>query len=408
MKVFCDLHIHSSFAGGTSRQIDIDKLTRSAKKKGLTIIGSGDILFPIWRRKLLESCEKIDDGTLFKNDVYIVPQVEVEDKDRVHHVILFNSFSDVESFYEMIRPRSKNIDREGRPKVFLSGDEIVELARDVDACIGPAHAFTPWTSLYKSFDSLSECYKDQVKNIDFIELGLSADTYFADRIKELHDYVFLSNSDAHSHYLNRIGREGNLIELEEPTAESLIKAIKAKKVLLNYGLDPREGKYHRSACIGCGTKFKLEDAKSLGWRCPLCGKVIKKGVHDRIEELADYDEPRSPKFRPRYFRLIPLIEIIQLIKGYSSPYTKSVMTEYESYISKYGSELDILLFKDMAELHDIDPRILDVIKALREGKIDYIEGGGGVYGKPKIGKFSELDDNKWYVKKTSKNLFDFI
>src|SRR5690625_5784853 len=62
----------------------------------------------------------------------------------------------------------------------------------------PAHVFTPFKSLYGKGvkKSLKEVLDPDL--IDGIELGLSSDTMMADQILELHDYCFLSNSDAHS------------------------------------------------------------------------------------------------------------------------------------------------------------------------------------------------------------------
>ncbi len=82
---------------------------------------------------------------------------------------------------------SKNKTTDGRPKTNYGGAELLDLVHEYDCLIGPAHAFTPWTGMYKSFDSIYDCYS---KKADFVELGLSADTFMADRIAELKDFVF--------------------------------------------------------------------------------------------------------------------------------------------------------------------------------------------------------------------------
>ena len=44
-----------------------------------------------------------------------------------------------------------------------------------------------------------------------------------------------------------------------------------------------------------------------------CGGTIKKGVDFRISEIADYDEPKHPDFRPKYVHLMPLAELISTV-----------------------------------------------------------------------------------------------
>ena len=72
------------------------------------------------------------------------------------------------------------IDYEGRPIFGFSCPELVEMMKNIDEKIEiiPAHAWTPWFSLFGSmsgFDSVEECFKDQTKHIHAIETGLSSD-----------------------------------------------------------------------------------------------------------------------------------------------------------------------------------------------------------------------------------------
>ena len=53
------------------------------------------------------------------------------------------------------------------------------MVKEYGCLIGPAHAYSPWTGMYKSFDSIYDCYG---KAPDFVELGLSADTFMADTV----------------------------------------------------------------------------------------------------------------------------------------------------------------------------------------------------------------------------------
>ena len=197
MQINVDLHIHSRFSGATSSSMTIRNLAESAPKKGIDVLATGDCLHRDWQREIRE-CKKIDDGTFEMGKTRFILSVEVEDKNRVHHLLYFPSLSQVEEFREKVERYSINLDTDGRPKLRLGGEEIAQLAKDLDILIGPAHAFTPWTALYAYHDSLKECYGDLADYVAFLELGLSADSDYADRISELHRLTFLTNSDSHS------------------------------------------------------------------------------------------------------------------------------------------------------------------------------------------------------------------
>ena len=70
----------------------------------------------------------------------------------------------------------------------------------------------------------------------------------ADTIEELEDIPFLTNSDAHSPWPHRLGREFNELEIGKLTFDDVRDAILNKKIKANYGFDPRLGKYHKTAC----------------------------------------------------------------------------------------------------------------------------------------------------------------
>lgn len=115
----------------------------------------------------------------------------------------------------------------------------------------PAHCFTPFKSYYGNcVDRMQNIFKEKFSKIFAIELGLSADTYLADTISELEDKTFITNSDAHS--LPKIAREYNKMQVQDISFKEVVKALKneeGRKVLCNYGLDPKLGKYHRTFAI---------------------------------------------------------------------------------------------------------------------------------------------------------------
>jgi len=372
MLINADLHIHSPFSGGTSDAIDLRRIAAGAKMKGLQLVATGDCLHPAWQREI-KKYER--DGAIVVDGVHFVLGVEVEDKNRVHHVVLFPDFPAVDAFKKSIERHSPNMREEGRPRVSLSGAEILERALETHALLGPAHAFTPWTSLYAYFDSMIEYYEGKPS---FIELGLSADTGYADRISELHSLPFLTNSDAHSYMPHRLGREFNRLEVEEITWDGMRRAIQHNRIVLNVGLPPEKGKYHRTACSSCHRQYEMEMAAQMHWRCH-CGGTIKKGVRDRIEELADSPKGFHPEGRPPYVHLIPLAEIIG--HALDLEHHAGVVKRRWEELSKLGSEIDVLLDIDISLIRkSVPPAVADAIAAFRNGTIHIVPGGGGKYG----------------------------
>jgi len=382
MIINADLHIHSRFAGATSEKMTIKNISKEAPRKGIDIVATGDCLHSGWMKEIKE-CNKLDEGTFEMNGARFILSTEIEAEKRVHHLLYFPSFSSAEDFKERIKSKSKNLETDGRPNIAMSGEEIATIAKDIDALIGPAHAFTPWTAIYAYFSSLEDCYGAMANYISFVELGLSADTDFADKIKELHRLTFLTNSDCHSPHPVRLAREFNRFEVKEATFNELKKAIlrtDGRKPVLNVGLPPQEGKYHESACISCYTHYTLEEAQRRRWKCA-CGKRIKKGVKDRINEKADFKEIMHPEHRPPYVHLIPLAEIITKAVGQRNPFTQTVTKRWNELVDTFGSEINVLLDVDIQEIAKVTaPAITEAIQAFREKKVIIRPGGGGQYG----------------------------
>ena len=395
MIVNSDIHIHSKFSIGSSKNMSIALLSKEAKKKGIQLLGTGDCLHSGWFSEI-KTMETVDEGTFEMNKTRFVLSTEVEDNKRVHHLLLFPSLSSAADFRERVIPHSKNIDSDGRPNLRLNGEEIAQHAKDVDAMIGPCHAFTPWTALYAYHDSLKSCYGDLVDYVSYVELGLSADTNFADRISELSHLTFLTNSDAHSPYPVRLAREFTRFELNEITYSELSKALLRKagrKPVLNVGLPPQEGKYHESACINCFSHYTLRESVMHKWKCTKCGKRIKKGVLDRVNELAAYKTPKHPKHRPEYLHLIPLAEIIRMAIGQKSPNTKSVTRIWDDLVSNFEDEVNVLVDANFEDIKEVcEDRVSNAIEAFREKRVIMHPGGGGQYGSV------EIPDRKTYAK----------
>ncbi len=387
--VNADLHIHSKYSISTSKYMTFDTLSQEAPKKGIHLVGTGDCLHHKWLQDI-KTLEKVDEGTFELNNTRFIPTVEIQGEKRVHHLIIFPSLSAVEQFREQIKSKSKNLDTDGRPHVPMTGEELAELAFDVDALIGPCHAFTPWTGMYGHFESLQECYGQYSKKISFLELGLSADSSYADRISELHDLTFLSNSDAHSPYPLRLGREFNQFKVEDMTFKEIKKAILrngGRKCILNVGLPPEEGKYNQSGCSRCFKRFSYSASLEADWKCS-CGGRIKKGVSDRVSELGANYTPKKPEHRPDYLHIIPLAVIISKAINCVGTNTKSVQKIWTTLVSKFHNEIEVLIDTEIEKITEVmDPRISWAIECFRNNKIILHPGGGGRYGQIELPKF---------------------
>src|SRR3989344_2039817 len=380
-----DFHLHGLYSGAVSRDMIPAKIAEQAPLKGLNLVSTGDILNARWIKLVKEQLKQIDDSILeHENGTKFILQAEINDMNRVHHLILFPSFSKVEELREAFKNRCKDLDTDGRPTIHMNGEEIAEICAKADCLLGFSHAFTPYFGIFSKYDSYKECYGKYWDKIYFMELGLSADTNMADRISELHDLTFTSNSDAHSPWPNKMGREFNTLKLKEITFEEVKKALKrenGRECILNIKFNPLEGKYHKTRCMGCLKFYEPEEAIKLKWRCSNCNKSIKKGVDYRIHELSDLPENKHPDHRPECKYVIPLSEIIALALNINNAWSVKVQSLWKKFIDHFGNEIKVLLASDINEVRKIDKKVAEYLQYFRENKIKYIPGGAGVYGK---------------------------
>ncbi|MDO5835140.1 MAG: TIGR00375 family protein [Methanobacterium sp.] len=405
MIIRADLHIHGRYSMATSKNMTPELLSSQGSLKGLHLVATGDAFHQGWLNMIENATEEVAEGVFrikeAKNmhneflqeeipedlsnnpEAKLILTSEVEDSKRVHHLIIIPS---MEAAHKMRQKLKGNLDSDGRPRVRMNGDEIQELALENGCIMGPSHAFTPWTSIYKEYNSLHDCYSESP---DFVELGLSADADMADRIEELQEIPFLTNSDAHSPWPHRLGREFNEIDVKDLSFPSLASAIAHKKITANYGFDPRLGKYHHTACTKCYLQFHPEEALKMNMKCP-CGGTIKKGVDYRVEELATWKKPHHPSHRPPYIHIMPLAELISLTysKGVT---TKFVQRKWQELILKFGDEISVLVDAPMAEMLEIDPELARRIRAFRDKTLQIKVGGGGKYGELVFNENSTLD-----------------
>lgn len=405
MPFIADLHLHSKYSRATSREMEVESLARWGRTKGIALLGTGDFTHPTYFAELKAQLEPAEAG-LFRlrrgeRNVRFLLSAEVsnvyQEKGRlrkIHTVIFAPSFQAVERLNAALARRG-NLLADGRPTFGFSARDLARLVLDIstDFFLVPAHAWTPWFSLFgahSGFDSLEECFGGEVKNIYAIETGLSSDPAMNWRLSALDGVTLLSNSDAHSPA--KLGREANVFDCPLDYWE-IIKVIKTrdwKRFLHTIEFFPEEGKYHYDGHRACGVLFSPAETRRQGYLCPVCRKRLTVGVMHRVEELADRRDGFVPPNAIPARHLVPLEEIIASALGQGVG-TGAVTQEYERLVGQGDSEFVILLDLPKEELaRFVPPRILEGILRVREGRLRIVPGYDGVYGKIDI--FGETEE----------------
>jgi len=415
MRIVADLHIHSKYSRATSQKMNIDELTHFAQIKGLNLLGTGDFTHPKWMSELKLSLIEAQDKNLYTpssnpaSPIYFMVTSEVctifEFKGKakkIHHVILTPSLETAEQISDRLSHYG-DLTVDGRPILKMSASELVEEIIGVsdDNVVFPAHIWTPWFSLFgafSGFDRIEDCYEDMTKHIFALETGLSSDPPMNWRLSALDRYSLVSNSDAHSPWPWRIGREANVFELPEITYNKIVGAIREKdnnRFIQTMEVNPAYGKYHWTGHRGCGVSMPPKEAIKLGNICPVCKRRLTEGVEQRVEALADRPAAFHPDGMIDYIHLLPLHEILSATLEVKSPSTSKVWGAFNSLISRFGSEFSVLLDAQRRELSEVtNPRIAEAILRVREERVKIIPGYDGVYGKILI-----FEKEERYVKK---------
>ncbi len=396
---YVDMHIHSKYSRATSADMTLENVAFCAKMKGLNIVGTGDCTHPKWLRELkkklveshpglyrLKSEKNPDQATLFliQGEVNTVYR-EKDAVKRIHHVVLFPDFEAVEQACDALKHMG-DLSADGRPLLECSSPELVEILKSVskDIEVFPAHVWTPHFSIFGAhgYTSVKDCYKDKHGEIHALETGLSSDPPMNWRVSGNDRYVLVSNSDSHSYYPWRLGREANLMLLEDLSYKSILNAIRKQgrsRIILTIETHPEYGKYHYPGHRGCS--FSADPAKyfELKGICPVCGKKLTSGVETHIEELADRSKGVRPRDASDYVHLIPLSEIIGYVYSVN-PDSKKAWNMYYDLIRRFGSEYRILLEARLEEVEKHDRKLAYAIRMVREDKIRIRPGYDGVYG----------------------------
>jgi len=427
LRVITDLHIHSRFSRATSEKMSIAEITRFARIKGLQIVGTGDFTHPRWLDELKRDLSEIPDSNLYKpvseptsavqymitGEVATIFPFEGNVK-KIHHVILTPSFETASQINDRITSHG-NLASDGRPIIDMTAPQLVEEIMQVSKqnVIIPAHAWTPWFSLFgafSGFDRIEDCYQDMTMHIPALETGLSSDPPMNWRLSSLDKFALVSNSDSHSHWPWRIGREANVFELERVTYDEVVDAIRKKdpkRFRYTIETDPAYGKYHWTGHRNCKVSFSPQEAIKFGNRCPVCRRNLTKGVEQRVEELADRPMGFKPDNAIGYVHLLPLSEIIATVLGASYPSIHKVWEIYNALVARFGDEYTVLIdapFEAMSQT--VDPQIAEAIIRVREEKVKITPGYDGVYGQLVLTESQEKSPTTEKVKQHS--LADFM
>ena len=391
-EVFADLHIHIGRSENNkpikitaAKSLNFANIAKECRdRKGINIAGIIDCASPYVIEdiesflKTGEAYEIKDGGIIYKDKVCIILGSEIETSETgingncgsAHNICFFPHLKDIKGFSNEMSKHIKNITLSSQ-RADISAYDLIDIVEKYNGILIPAHCFTPHKSFYGNCtDRLEKIFKEKYNKVLAIELGLSSDTNLADNISELEGKTFLTNSDAHS--LPKIAREYNKILVEDISFKELLKAIKnedGRRIVTNYGLDPKLGKYHRTYCEVCEKNIP---GIAPVTKCNTCdSKNITMGVYDRIQIIKDKKESKSPENRSEYVYQIPL----SFIPGLGNKTIEKMLDNFET-------EMNILHKLSFDDLEAVigEKNARNIINA-REGKIKVQEGGGGVYGK---------------------------
>ena len=407
MSFLADLHLHSRYAMGVSKALDLAVLARGARAKGIDLLATGDFTHPAWLTELKTELRPVGGTELFTwrgapsgprfllgTEVSCVYQQDGRTH-RLHLLIHAPSFEAVDRLCTGLSPYGK-LASDGRPTLSLSGRDLVEavLGADPRCVVTAAHAWTPWYSVYGSkggFDSLAECFGDMLPHVAALETGLSSDPSMNWRVPELDSLAIVSYSDAHS--APRLGRELTAFDADL-SYEGYRRALGEGGIAYTVEFYPQEGKYHLDGHRRCGVCQEPSVTLERGEECPVCGRGLTVGVASRMEALArrplsvERGEDgwlRDPSgVRPPFRRLVPLIQVLAAGLG-KGEQTKTVRAAYDALITQVGPELHLLMDAPLdAIAKAAGERAAEGVARVRAGELVIEPGYDGVYGTVRI------------------------
>jgi uncharacterized protein (TIGR00375 family) len=402
--LIADLHIHSRYSRGCSRDLSPETLWRWSQLKGIDVVGTGDFTHPGWIAELQARLEP-DDGGLLKlrpdlplPEVYESCRAKVRflltaeisciyrrhDRTRKVHLVLLAPDFPTALRINAALSAIGNLASDGRPILGLDAYRMLEIMLSISPEIQviPAHAWTPHFSVFgafSGFDSLEECFADLTPHIRAIETGLSSDPAMNRRLPALDGIQLISCSDAHSPA--KLGREATLFDVQP--GYGAITAALATGVGLAGTIEffPQEGKYYLDGHRACGICLLPEQTRSHGGRCPKCGGKLTVGVLHRVEGLARRAAAEQPDGFPPFESLVPLAELIASVVGFGTA-SKRVQSVYHGLLETLGSEFHILRTAPESDIaRASSTAVATAIANMRRGIVRISPGFDGEFGR---------------------------
>ena len=404
MKIIADLHIHSRYSMATSKLGTPEYLDLWARKKGISLVGTGDFTHPAWREELKEKLIPAEDGLYRLKEEYMLEEARMFPGQaprfvitgeissiyknngkcrKVHSVLLLPGLEAADKIARKLE-KIGNIHSDGRPILGLDCHHLLEILLEncSDGMLIPAHIWTPHFGLLgeaSGFDTIEECFENLTPYIHAVETGLSSDPPMNWRLSALDGLQLISNSDAHSP--SKLGREANLLDIEM-SYKGLYNALQYGEGLKGtLEFFPEEGKYHYDGHRKCHICLSPEEAEGYHGICPVCGKKLTMGVDHRIVNLADRETGFVKENARPFESIVPLLEVISVCEG-KAVTTKKVVGEYEKMLQKLGCEFDILREIPIIDIEkESGSLIASGIHKLRKKEVICKPGFDGEYGK---------------------------
>jgi uncharacterized protein (TIGR00375 family) len=423
MQIIADLQLHSKYSRAVSPNMVLPEICAWTCRKGMGLVATGDWTHPLWMREIKANLEELGNGllklkTAGQDDPLFLLATEVSciftqagRGRRIHTLIWVPTLAAADKINKEMTRQGCNLMSDGRPIIGLTSIQVAELVLTIEphAMIIPAHAWTPWFSVFGSksgFDSIEEAYGSYAKHVFAVETGLSSNPSMNWRIKELDTRSIVSFSDAHSG--PKLGRESTVFDIPDgklsyTAIENAIKQKGSSKIAYTIEFYPEEGKYHWSGHRACNIRWGPKEIEKKGITCPVCGKPLTQGVEQRVGELAGRSEEdlqltktktgmiesRTFPKRPPFVMLVPLQEIISECIG-SPVASPKVQTPYRQLTDALGGEFAVLLRATHADIARIaGERVAAGIDKVRIGDIVIDPGYDGVFGVVKLWREGE-------------------
>jgi uncharacterized protein (TIGR00375 family) len=405
MEYIADLHVHSPYSRATSPASTLAGLFGWARLKGIQVVATGDFTHPAWRQALRDQLVPAEPGfhrlraeplplplgaTPAPSPVRFLLSAEISciykrhgAVRKVHNLVYVPDLDAAERLCQRLS-RIGNLTADGRPILGLDSRDLLELVLELapEGFLVPAHIWTPWFSLFGSrsgFDAIEECFGDLTPQIFALETGLSSDPAMNRRLSALDRYALVSNSDCHSPA--NLGREANRFTtgFDFFSLRDALRANRADTFRGTLEFFPEEGKYHLDGHRECAIRLEPAETSKAQGLCPVCNRPVTVGVLHRVEALADRATPSFPPGSPGFLSLLPLAEILAELRG-KGPATKGVQGEYARLVSRFGSELGLLVDTPLEELAKESTLLAEGVRRVRAGEVARLGGYDGQYG----------------------------